>query len=116
MFSFAGPLRTTQIARPLVPFVPNTPTFGHPIISGIGGVGFEQDLRLDPSNANRLYTSAPGTLSANTSWIWRSLDAGRTFKWIPNATALEGQVAVPCGGGGDTESGLTSRGISISAI
>src|SRR5205807_2189488 len=30
------------------------PTFGQPTISGIGGVGFEQDLRLDPSNGQRL--------------------------------------------------------------
>src|SRR4051812_36847527 len=73
MFSFAAPPTRTAKVAPNVPFVPNTPTFGHPIISGIGGVGFEQDLRLDPSNPNRLYTSAPGTLSANTSWIWHSL-------------------------------------------
>ena len=33
---------------------PAPPTFGHPIISGIGGVGFEQGLRVDPSNPNRL--------------------------------------------------------------
>src|SRR5436190_23030050 len=43
-----------------------TPGFGHPIISGIGGVGFEQGLRVDPSNANCLYTSAPGSLSSDT--------------------------------------------------
>jgi hypothetical protein len=96
--------------RPYVPFVSNTPTFGHPVISGIGGTGFEEDLRLDPSNPNRLYTSVPGTLSADTSWIWRSLDGGRTFKWIPNATALEGKVAVPCFGGGDTELGVDIMG------
>ena len=93
-----------------VPFVPGTPTFGHPVISGIGGTGFEEDLRLDPSNPNRLYTSVPGTLSADTSWIWRSLDGGRTFKWIPNATALEGKVAAPCSGGGDTELGVDIMG------
>jgi hypothetical protein len=101
MFSFAGSTRTAQIA-PNVPFVPNTPTFGHPIISGIGGVGFEQDLRLDPSNPNRLYTSAPGTASANTSWIWHSLDGGKTFKWVVGAAPLEGKVTA-CNGGGDTE-------------
>jgi len=89
--------------------VPNTPTFGHPVISGIQGTGFEQDLRLDPSNPNRIYTSAPGTASANTSWIWRSLDAGRTFKWVPNATALEGKVTT-CNGGGDTELAVDSAG------
>ena len=108
MFSFAGPTRTAQIA-PNVPFVPNTPTFGHPIISGIGGVGFEQDLRLDPSNPNRLYTSAPGTASANTSWIWHSLDGGKTFKWVVGATALEGKVTT-CNGGGDTELGVDIMG------
>jgi hypothetical protein len=86
-----------------------TPTFGHPIISGIGGVGFEQDLRLDPSNPARVYTSAPGTASANTSWIWRSTDTGRTFKWVIGATALEGKVTT-CNGGGDTELGVDSAG------
>jgi hypothetical protein len=87
----------------------STPTFGHPIISGIGGVGFEQGLRVDPSNPNRLYTSAPGSLSSDTSWIWRSLDAGKTFKWVIGATALEGKVTT-CHGGGDSETGVDSAG------
>src|SRR2546430_14980276 len=70
MVSFAAP-------RPR----PATPTFGHPIISGVGGVGFEQGLRVDPSNANRLYTIAPGSLSSVTSWFLHSLDGGETVKW-----------------------------------
>src|SRR5256885_5718364 len=86
-----------------------TPTFGHPIISGVGGVGFEQGLRVDPSNGNRLYTSAPGSLSSDTSWIWHSLDGGKTFKWVVDATALEGKVTT-CFGGGDTETGVDSAG------
>src|SRR6267378_4288986 len=98
MVSFAAP-------RPR----PATPTFGHPIISGIGGVGFEQGLRVDPSNANRLYTSAPGSLSSDTSWIWHSLDGGKTFKWVVGATALEGKVTT-CFGGGDSETGVDSAG------
>jgi hypothetical protein len=98
MASFAAP-------RPR----PTPPTFGHPIISGIGGVGFEQGLRVDPSNANRLYTSAPGSESSDTSWIWRSLDAGKTFKWVVGATALEGKVTT-CFGGGDSETGVDSAG------
>jgi hypothetical protein len=85
------------------------PTFGHPVISGLGGNGFEQDLRVDPSNPTRLYTSAPGSLSSNTSWIWRSLDGGKTFKWIPGSTPLTGK-AVVCAGGGDTELGVDSAG------
>src|SRR6185312_2922705 len=33
--------------------VPNAPTFGHPVISGIGGTGFEESIRIDPNlNAN----------------------------------------------------------------
>src|SRR3954469_14976764 len=30
----------------------NTPTFGNPVISGIGGVGFEQSIRIDPNPIN----------------------------------------------------------------
>src|SRR5438874_6278047 len=84
-------------------------TFGHPIISGIGGVGFEQGLRVDPSNPNRLYTSVPGSLSSDTSWIWHSLDGGKTFKWVVDAIPLEGKVTT-CSGGGDTETGVDSAG------
>jgi hypothetical protein len=98
MVSFAAPTSTRT-----------TPTFGHPIISGIGGVGFEQGLRLDPSNPNRLYTSVPGSASSDTSWIWHSLDAGKTFKWVIGATALEGKVTT-CFGGGDTETAVDSAG------
>ena len=79
MVSFAAPK----------PPRPAPVTFGHPIISGIGGVGFEQGLRIDPSNTNRLYTSVPGSLSSDTSWIWHSLDGGKTFKWVVDAIPLD---------------------------
>jgi hypothetical protein len=81
---------------------PGAPTFGHPVISGIGGTGFEESIRIDPTNPDRIYTSAPGTASADTSWIWHSLDGGKTFKWVVGATPLEGKVTT-CHGGGDTE-------------
>jgi hypothetical protein len=87
----------------------NAPTFGEPIISGIGGVGFEQDLRLDPTNPDRLYTSAPGSAGADTSWIWHSLDGGKTFKWVVGAAPLQGKVTI-CNGGGDTELAVDSAG------
>jgi len=93
------------------------PTFGQPTISGVQGVGFEQDIRLDPrpdptrpSNPRVIYTSVPGALSSDTSWIWRSLDGGRTFKWIPAATPTVGKVNPPCAGGGDTELAVDSAG------
>jgi hypothetical protein len=85
------------------------PTFGHPVISGIGGVGFEEAVRIDPTNPDRIYTSSPGTASADTSWIWRSIDGGKTFKWVPGATAFEGKVTT-CHGGGDTEIAVDSAG------
>ena len=46
--------------------------------------------------------SAPDSASADTSWIWRSLDGGKTFKWVPAAAPLGGKVTT-CHGGGDTE-------------
>src|SRR6202011_569230 len=99
VFSFAGP-------SPNSASVPEAstalPTFGHPIISGIGGTGFEESVRTDPTDPNRIYTSAPGTASADTSWIWHSLDGGKTFKWVVGAAAFEGK-ATTCHGGGDSE-------------
>ena len=87
----------------------SAPTFGQPTISGIQGVGFEQDLRLDPTNANRVYTSVPGSLSSDTSWIWHSEDSGKTFKWVVAGTAKEGKPNT-CAGGGDTELAVDSGG------
>src|SRR2546430_16054970 len=78
------------------------PTFGQPTISGIQGVGFEQDIRVDPRNANRVYTSVPGSLSSDTSWIWHSRDGGKTFKWVTAALPKTGKPN-SCAGGGDTE-------------
>src|SRR5207244_11383593 len=85
------------------------PSFGQPTISGIGGFGFEADLRLDPGDPNRVYESVPGTGGADTSWIWRSLDGGKTFKWVPSSAPLNGKVT-PCVGGGDTELAVDGSG------
>ena len=106
VFSFAGPAwkAPAAVSAPMA-----TPTFGHPVISGIGGVGFEQSIRTDPTDPNRIYTSAPGTASADTSWIWHSLDGGKTFKWVVGAAAFEGK-ATTCHGGGDSEIAVDSAG------
>src|SRR3984893_6195568 len=87
-----------------------TPTFGQPTISGIQGVGFEEDIRLDPTNPNRVYMSVPGSLSSDTAWIWHSEDGGKTFKWVIAATAKEGKPDPVCAGGGDTELGVDAAG------
>ena len=87
----------------------SAPTFGQPTISGIQGVGFEQDIRLDPTNANRVYTSVPGSLSSDTSWIWHSEDGGETFKWVVAGTPKAGKPN-SCAGGGDTELAVDTSG------
>jgi hypothetical protein len=94
----------TNVALPA-----NAPTFGHPIIAGIGGTGFEESIRIDPTNPDRIYTSAPGSLSADTSWVWHSLDGGKTFKWVVGAAPLQGKVTT-CTGGGDSEIAVDSIG------
>jgi len=105
MFSVAGPVP----GPPRVLAASAPPTFGHPIISGIGGTGFEQAIRVDPTDPNRIYTSTPGSASADTSWIWHSIDGGKTFKWVVGAAPFEGKVTT-CHGGGDTELGVDLAG------
>ena len=83
------------------------PRFGEPTISGVQGNGFESDLRIDPKG--RIYSSVPDSLSSATSWIWRSLDQGRTFKWVPASTPLQGKLPT-CPGGGDSELATDSKG------
>lgn len=89
---------------------PGIPAFGNPTISGVQGNGFEQDIRIDPTNPNRIYTSAPGSLSSGTSWVWRSEDGGKTFKWVPAATPFDGKPFLTCAGGGDTELAVDTTG------
>jgi hypothetical protein len=85
------------------------PVFGQPTIVAVAGWGFEPDLRIDPSNPSRLYISSPDSGGSDTSWIWRSLDGGQTFKWVPAAAPLNGKV-IPCAGGGDTELAVDAAG------
>jgi hypothetical protein len=77
------------------------PSFGRPVISGINGWGFEPNLRIDTHG--RRYMSVPNTASSGYSFIWRSLDGGSTWKWVPAATPLTGKISTTCVGGGDTE-------------
>ncbi|HKV30955.1 MAG TPA: hypothetical protein VJT14_08065 [Candidatus Dormibacteraeota bacterium] len=90
----------TRGAYPVAAAAPALPTFGNPTISGIQGFGFEQNLRLD--SHGRVYTSVPGSLGSNISYVWRSLDGGQRFKWIPAAAQPAGKLPM-CNGGGDTE-------------
>jgi hypothetical protein len=53
--------------------------------------------------------SSPDSGGSDTSWIWRSLDGGRTFKWIP-AAAPRNRKVTACPGGGDTELAVDPAG------
>src|SRR5919204_1394017 len=99
LFALSLALMLARAAPPARAVAP-PPTFGQPTIAGIGGVGFEEDIRVDSSG--RVYTSVPGALSSDTSWVWKSTDDGKTFKWVPAAAPLTGKFGT-CAGGGDTE-------------
>src|SRR3984893_5723250 len=90
----------TRAAYPVAAPAPVLTRCGNPTISGIQGFGFEQDLRLDTHG--RVYTSVPGSLGSNISYVWRSQNGGQSFKWIPAAAPPAGKLPM-CNGGGDTE-------------
>ncbi len=110
---YLGPMSTAaprHVQRAVSTAASSTaPRFGRPTISGIAGTGFEQDLRLDPQG--RVYTSVPESLSSTISNIWRSLDGGSTFKYIPASAPLTGKLTGSCPvGGGDTELATDTAG------
>ena len=92
---FPGGTPAAAVAKPA-----NGVAFGQPTIAGVAGWGFEPDLRSDPTDPHRIYMSAPDSGGSDTSWIWRSLDGGKTFKWVPAAAPLNGKISVCPGGRG----------------
>src|SRR5688500_13534551 len=85
----------------------DVPLFDTPVLSGIQGYGFEQSMRLAPDGT--VYASVPNSLGSLTSFVWRSLDGGRTFKWVPAAAPYNGKLPT-CVGGGDTELAVDTDG------
>src|SRR6266542_4683880 len=64
------------------------PSFGRPTIVGVqAGGNSEPGLRID--NLGRIYVTAPFW---PYSVLWRSLDGGATFKWVPAADARTGRL------------------------
>lgn len=107
--AFAGLVSGLVVAAPAHAAALVSPTFGNPTVSGIQGTGFEQDLRID--GRGRIYTSAPGSIAAATSFIYRSLDGGQTFKLVPAAIQPQAKLALTCpAGGGDTELATDTAG------
>ncbi len=97
-----GPYRVAHVATSS-----GLPTFGQPTISGIQGNGFEQGVQI--SNDNLLYTSVPNGIGTAASFIWRSLNGGKTFKWVPAGAPLRGNPPV-CTQGGDTDIATDKNG------
>jgi hypothetical protein len=93
------PLLALPAGQPATAATP-LPAFDTPTISGIQGYGFEQSMRVAADGT--VYASVPDALSSATSFIWRSLDEGRTFKWVPASGPFTGKP-LACVGGGDTE-------------
>jgi len=85
-------------------------TFGRPTATGINGIGYEQNLRID--SRGRIYTSVPDGAPSQTSFIWHSTDGGRTFKPVAASLPLTHAIPEPgcSGGGGDTELAVDSLG------
>ena len=85
-------------------------TFGRPVAVGINGIGYEENLRVDPSG--RIYTSVPDGAPSGTSFMWHSTDGGLTFKPVAASAPLTHAVPEPgcAGGGGDTELATDSQG------
>lgn len=86
--------------RPIASLAASAPTFARPVVSGIQGLGYEQNLRIDTHG--RVYTSVPDGGPTGATWLWTSADRGKTFKWVPNAAPLTGDLQT-CQGGGDSE-------------
>ena len=86
------------------------PTFGRPTLGGIdrgGGGPTEPGLWVDP--LGRMYESTPA--KAPYSEVWRSLDDGKTFKWLPGAAPQTGRLPTcPKAAGGDIEIAPDSAG------
>ena len=85
-------------------------TFGQPTIAGIGGWGFEADLRLDPSNANRLYMSAPDSRELRRELHLALARRRQDVQVGARRGAARAARSTTCHGGGDTELAVDPTG------
>jgi hypothetical protein len=82
-------------------------TFSHEVVVDQQRSGFEPDIAID--NADRWYSSVPNGSSGTHSFIWTSLDHGKSFQMIPGQVGL-GKPATCPQGGGDTELQMDRKG------
>jgi hypothetical protein len=82
-------------------------TFSHEVVVDEQRAGFEPDIAIDSSD--RYYSSIPNGSSEAHSFIWQSLDHGKTFQMIPGQVGL-GKPITCFQGGGDTEMQIDKKG------
>ncbi|HEU5035202.1 MAG TPA: hypothetical protein VFT62_10680 [Mycobacteriales bacterium] len=81
--------------------------FSHEVVVDQQRSGFEPDIAID--NADRWYSSVPNGSSTAHSFIWQSLDHGKSFQLIPGQIGV-GKPLTCFQGGGDTELQLDKKG------
>jgi hypothetical protein len=81
--------------------------FSHEVVVDQQRSGFEPDIAID--GKDRWYSSVPNGSSTTHSFIWQSLDHGKSFQMIPGQVGL-GKPLTCFQGGGDTEFALDKKG------
>ncbi|HET6910493.1 MAG TPA: hypothetical protein VFH54_14235, partial [Mycobacteriales bacterium] len=81
--------------------------FSHEVVVDEQRAGFEPDIAID--SADRWYQSVPNGSSTTHSFIWTSLDHGKSFQMIPGQIGLGKPTTCPQGGG-DTELQMDRKG------
>src|SRR3954453_175949 len=81
--------------------------FSHEVVVDQQRSGFEPNISID--GADRWYSAVPNGSATTPSFIWASLDHGKSFQMFPAQTGL-GKPATCPQGGGDTEFALDKKG------
>lgn len=82
-------------------------TFSHEVVVDQQRSGFEPNIAID--SADRWYSAVPNGSSTTHSFVWTSLDHGKSFQMIPGQVGL-GKPGTCPQGGGDTEVQLDQKG------
>src|SRR5438270_5858935 len=81
--------------------------FSHEVVVDEQRSGFEPNISID--GADRWYSAVPNGSSTTHSFIWNSLDHGKSFQMVPGQIGV-GKPATCPQGGGDTEFALDKKG------
>jgi len=81
--------------------------FSHEVVVDEQRSGFEPNISID--NGDRWYSAVPNGSSTAHSFIWTSLDHGKSFQMVPGQIGA-GKPATCPQGGGDTEFALDKKG------